>query len=820
MADASREARPELADAMIDAADVALAAYGTDGGLLRANADFGRLRNVVACGAASFDAIDDVIRAWRSEPFELRRLDVEAGGRVVTVTARHVAAQGHVSPFLLVTMTERPSDAGRSSDLGPGEWMLDALDSVPHKIWVVEPEGRALYANTAIADYLGQRLPGDRASRDAMIFHPDDQGELERVRAASAPSRTNFSVHLRVRRHDGAWRWHHLTVTRLFSDDRELWLVLATDVHELRLATDKLRVTEERLTLAQAVGRIGIWDWRIETNEMAVNPVFHELVGRWPGPLGGLAEFLATVHEADRAAVASAFETAIAADTGYQFEYRVQRGDGVLRWMSARGGVVRDESGKPVRLLGVLSDITEAREAALDRERLMRQIADQLQELEQLYDTAPIGLAMLDRDLRFQRINKRLADINGHSVEDHLGRRAWDLVPDLEATAGPMLRRVLATGVALNNVEISGETPATKGVRHWVEQFYPLGDSAGGIRGIGVICEEVTDRKRAERRLRASEERLRLAADAAKIGVFEWDPENDTSVFVNSHMRELFGADQSLSRTAFLDTFVHPDDRDPVSRAFEARSLVPGRTVRITCRVRRGDSWRHIEFAGEFSTSDDGSPKLRFLGIARDVTAIKHAEETQRLLIGELNHRVKNTLATVQAIASQTLRRAKTPDEFVASLTGRLHALSHAHNLLTETTWSGADLSRLVREQLVIGAATDPRVAIAGDVLILPPQTALRLGLVIHELGTNARKHGALSAAAGHLHVGWHVARVDDRPWLELHWRERGGPPVAPPDHRGFGTRLIEASLSALGGNAVLDYAREGLDCHLRLPIT
>ena len=816
MMDGLRGSRPNLADAILDATDTPLAAYGEDGRLLRANAAFCRLRGMLTHSGTSGDPIDDLVATWcAGGPLEARTGEIAIDGRrrALDITARVVAAGGDAPGFLLVTISEPPSRQG------PATWMLDALDSVPHKIWVVEPEGRAIYANTAIAAYLGRPLPVERDERDATILHPEDQIELARVRFASAGPRTNFAVHVRILRHDGAWRWHHLTVTRLYTDGRELWLVLATDVHELRLATQKLRVTDERLTLAQAVGRIGIWDWRIDTDEMAVNAVFDDLVGRWPGPLGGLRNFLATVHEDDRAKVADAFETAVAADAGYQFEYRVQRRDGVIRWMAARGGVVRDESGKPIRLLGVLSDVTEARESAEERKRLMQQIADQLQELEQLYDTAPIGLAMLDRDLRFQRINKRLADINGPSVEAHLGRRAWDLLPNLEAIAGPMLRRVLETGQPQTNVEISGETPASQGIRHWIEQFYPLRDSDGGIRGIGVICEEVTDRKRAERRLRASEERLRLAADAAKIGVFEWDPENDTSVFVNAHMRELFGVEHSVSRTTFLDTFVHPDDRADMARTFEARTLAPGETLRTICRVRRGDSWRHIEFAGEFSIADDGSGKLRFLGVARDVTAINQAEETQRLLIGELNHRVKNTLATVQAIANQTLRRASTPDEFVASLTGRLHALSHAHNLLTETTWTGADLSRLVREQLVIGAATDPRVGIEGDVLILPPQTALRLGLVIHELGTNARKHGALSTATGHLKVGWRVNRVDDRPWLELDWIERGGPPTRPPDHRGFGTRLIEASVSALGGNAALDYADGGLACHLRLPL-
>src|SRR5262249_54636378 len=142
---------------------------------------------------------------------------------------------------------------------------------------------------------------------------------------------------------------------------------------------------------------------------------------------------------------------------------------------------------------------------------------------------------------------------------------------------------------------------------------------------------------------------------------------------------------------------------------------------------------------------------------ARDVTDRKRAEETQKLLVDELHHRIKNTLATVQAIASQTLRRAPTTAEFAPTFNGRIQALARAHSLLTSNTFQGAEISQIVREQLLLGGADDNRVSFAGPTLFLEAQAALHLALVLHELGTNARKHGALSNATGSVSVRWEM---------------------------------------------------------------
>lgn len=195
-----------------------------------------------------------------------------------------------------------------------------------------------------------------------------------------------------------------------------------------------------------------------------------------------------------------------------------------------------------------------------------------------------------------------------------------------------------------------------------------------------------------------------------------------------------------------------------------------------------------------------------------DVTERRRAEETQALLVGELNHRVKNSLATVQAIATQSVRHAASPQEFLATFTGRLQALARAHSLLSAATWEGASVGRLIEEQLSLGAVAPERLAASGPDAQLAPEPALRLALVFHELVTNAIKYGALSNATGRVDVTWHTHEGN----LVLDWRESGGPPVRQPERSGFGSRLIESSL---GGKATARFLPEGLQWSLCVPL-
>lgn len=200
---------------------------------------------------------------------------------------------------------------------------------------------------------------------------------------------------------------------------------------------------------------------------------------------------------------------------------------------------------------------------------------------------------------------------------------------------------------------------------------------------------------------------------------------------------------------------------------------------------------------------------------------LREAEQTQKLLLAELSHRVKNTLAVVQSLAAQTLRESASPEAFRDAFNGRLSALSNAHSLLAKTNWRATAL-RAVAETAVKPSRglSQENIEIDGPDLIVPPKTALTLSMVLHELMTNATKHGALSRASGKVAIRWKIL-ADKGSELRLSWRESGGPDVIPPAKRGFGVKLIETSVRyELNGHARIDYLKHGVTCELVFPMS
>ena len=203
---------------------------------------------------------------------------------------------------------------------------------------------------------------------------------------------------------------------------------------------------------------------------------------------------------------------------------------------------------------------------------------------------------------------------------------------------------------------------------------------------------------------------------------------------------------------------------------------------------------------------------------AADLIERKQAEETQHLLTAELSHRVKNTLATVQAIAGQTQRYAKSNSEFVENFNGRLRALARAHSRLTNSSWTGAYLHDVLSDQLTFDAGPD-RIAYSGPAVFFPAQTALHLALILHELGTNARKYGSLSVPEGRLDVSCNISTSDPGHAIELVWIEQNGPEVQPPQKSGLGSQLIERSLESFGGTVSTRFEPSGVRCIIKLPL-
>lgn len=252
----------------------------------------------------------------------------------------------------------------------------------------------------------------------------------------------------------------------------------------------------------------------------------------------------------------------------------------------------------------------------------------------------------------------------------------------------------------------------------------------------------------------------------------------------------------------------------------------PDREVLLAGGIRAGQSTplvtRNGKLVGMISTHwgkphQPSSRDLRMLDIlarpTADLIERKRAAETQRLLLNELNHRVKNTLAVVQAMATRTLSRTSDPKEFAKSFGGRVQALARIHDMLGAKSWEGADLRDLIQAQTSSGSVDETRLTAVGPDVRLDPQMALHLALVFHELGTNAIKYGALSMAAGMVTVEW---TVDDA--LRICWTERGGPHVVSPSSKGFGSMLIDQSIKGQGGEALMTSEHEGVRWDITLP--
>lgn len=336
--------------------------------------------------------------------------------------------------------------------------------------------------------------------------------------------------------------------------------------------------------------------------------------------------------------------------------------------------------------------------------------------------------------------------------------------------------------------------------------------------------------RRTQEDLRAGEERLRLALLAGRMGTWEWHIATNLVIW-SAGLEAIHG----LEPGTFPGTFeayqqdMHPEDRDRVLAAI-SRTHEHGEDHHIEYRIVIPDGrTRWVEGRGKLFRDEFGRP-ARMIGVCSDVTqrkeaelALKQALDRQKLLLDELNHRVRNTLAIAQSIASQTLRETPEPEAFNETFSARLAALARAHSLLTRTLWQGASLADLVSETFTpfAGESRSEAIHVEGPRITVRPNAAVSLCLVLHELATNAAKHGALGVAEGEISVTWTRGPTasEDADWVELEWRERNGPPVSAPKRQGFGSRLIAATADQLGGDVRIDYAPSGLRCTLRFPL-
>jgi PAS domain S-box-containing protein len=700
-------------------------------------------------------------------------------------------------------------------DLGP---VIAYCEHTGEAFFAVDRDWRVVAANSHALRFAGMRAE-DSLGRSYWDLIPSRAGTVDGAHLRDAmeapgpviidvPSRLHAGRHLRavlIPLRDGlAISFRDITEQQAAERERE------------RQRLDR----ESRLRLALEAAELGTWDFDPGTRDLTWDERCRSLFGVPPHAPVTYETFVEILHPSDRAEVLAAAARALdPAGTGeLRIEHRiVDFTTGAVKWIAGRGQAFFAE-GQAHRLIGTVMDITGRRaveQALRESEERLRTIADNI----------PNGMVyQMARDpdghVRFTYVSQ--------AVERLHGVRAEDVLADAEV----LDRQVLAE----YRLELERLRQAADPHQSYVSIEIPMRVASGEVRwfhrssaqrpmphGQSVwdgVEIDITDRKRVEETLKEREAELRDVLSAASIATFDVD-HSTGNVRGSPQLNEIYGYPPTRSlNLQDLRARYHPDDLEEIYRLFAGAADPAVRQFDMEFRLLLpGYVTRWVAGRGAYVRDETGRV-VHSRGVVLDITERKHWEERQQLLIHELNHRVKNTLATVQSIAFQSLRNAATTDQARRDIEGRLIALSRAHDVLTREGWEGASLREIVAQAIEpFRGLGQGRFTVEGEDLRLAPHRALALAMALQELATNAVKYGSLSTDGGQVTI---TSTVGGTPLLmRLVWTESGGPPVSVPSRRGFGSRLIERSLAAdLGGRADLQFRAEGIVCIIEAPVS
>ena len=430
------------------------------------------------------------------------------------------------------------------------------------------------------------------------------------------------------------------------------------------------------------------------------------------------------------------------------------------------------------------------------------------------------------RELTFL-YNDAYAAILGRKHPRAMGRPFKEIWLEIWSDISPLIEKALAGESSFReNLPLTMMRKGYEEETYFTFSYSPVRDDSGRIAGMFCACAETTELVLANRRqaeaaaaLRESEERFRHMADNAPVMVWVTD-QNGSCFFLSQSWYEFTGQSEEEGLGLGWTDAVHPEDRDLAREVFLKATRLQ-EPFRVDYRLRRADGTYRWAIDAATPRFGEGGVFLGFVGSVLDISDRKQAEELRELLINELNHRVKNTLATVQSIAAQTLRNASSIEQARSAFESRLFALSNAHDVLTRENWEAVSLREIVATAIEpYRSYGEARFEVRGSDVRVRPSTALPLAMALQELATNAVKYGALSNETGTVSISWTVEPSDAALLLHLRWEEKGGPPVEPPQRRGFGTRLIERSLAQeLDGEVRIEFLRAGVVCTVDAPL-
>jgi len=575
--------------------------------------------------------------------------------------------------------------------------------------------------------------------------------------------------------------------------------------------------TEAELVEAQRLAHIGSWHWDAKSDVTIGSdellrifgldpasrhlPAYREQRGRW---------YPVEDWKRLKAAMQSTMQTGVS----YELELQAFR-NGIPIWITARGAAVCNSKGQVVGLRGTVQDITDRKLAELA-------LAERNTQLELASKTARVGSLAIDFHAGLVKLSPGCAAIlglPGSTVEMSTADvnklvHPEDLAP-LELRRDQALLKQQREFVAQFRIR-----RADDGEVRWIEArsliFY---DQVGRPTQLIGVRIDFTDRKLAADMLAERNLQLELAGKVGRVGSYAYDV-SAQKLRVSEGYVALHGLPEGTTETSLSEwrARVHPEDLGRVESVHDQAVADKKREYSVEYRIVRSDGeMRWTERRCLISYDDDERPH-RVVGVSIDITERKQVEKQRDTLNAELDHRVKNVLATVGAIIFHTQNANATIDDFVASVDRRIKSLASTHELLSQARWHGVSLLEIIR--LEFSPYTAGKTDITGPSITLRPEAAQAMAMVLHELATNAAKYGALSNHTGRVSVRWFwLPNGVPQQRLAIEWQEADGPPVSAPSTSGYGTSIIRELLSyELGGTADLSFVPSGVQCRLEIP--